>query len=232
MDGDRGLWIGGSKGLVLYSGDYGSTWSDVSVPDTSNLNVYTIAVNQAGTKLVAGISDNLGGVLKIYCSSNSGATWVTAAQVPHSWTRMTDASWVLSTIYASGASSAGGILCKSNDNGMNWVTVDINPTSILNSVYCNDVSHIWDCSNYIALTTDSVTYKNSSVVLSSYTGGNTAYAGKIIGNNTRSIWATGYSPVANLPSFIIHSTDGGINWASQTLPDGASGLWKISFPQY
>lgn len=220
------VWAGGSNGLAIRSLNAGKDWVDKSISITdSSYTVYRIASDGALRAVVC--SSNLSGEnLIVYYTQNGGTSWITASPPP-SWDRMLDVCWIKGTdlILGSGAKWINGVTCRSTDAGNSWAQVDSIYASITNAIFALNLTYAWEGANNnnIGYSTDGgLDWVKNQVSVPS--------VGGISAVDKNNVWATGYdTKSSSQTSIIVHSTDGGISWQAQTVPDSLPGLWRISF---
>jgi photosystem II stability/assembly factor-like uncharacterized protein len=163
-------WICGTGGLIAYTTDGGSSWTNQSSGFTSSFY---------GMDFV---------------SSTTG--------------------WVVSD---------GGIILQSTDGGVTWSPQSSPYSSTLYDVMFTDdqLGLIVGVSGRILRTT------NGGVTWASIASGTTNTLRKVSFVDSRHAWAVGGVPGSN--GIVLCSTDGGLNWSTQTIPSSSGYLRGVCF---
>ena len=233
-------WAATIVGDVLHTTDGGNSWAIVAVKDT---NGSIIPMTQMNRMDVTGqdiwIADSQGGNLSVIHSADAGRTW-RQELLPD-----VVAGGGLMSISAFGPSVAWaamhyeGYLWGTSDGGTSWSKSKDTIGGIFDfdDMCASSANVVWIAEN---MTTTGgmaarITVTNGSFETNSYTNLNYNLEGISAMSDNQTAWLVGMKTIfaaAALPLGAIYFTsDGGVTWQLQNLPDNAQDviLWKVSF---
>lgn len=112
------LWVGTGNGNVLYTTNYGSSWSTASPPDGSSVSA--LFVSSTGTVYAGTVNGS------VFSSANNGATWIATSAQPDGSAILSLAVDIRGTLYVVTQTTKGFTSpLSSTDNGATWTAMGV-----------------------------------------------------------------------------------------------------------
>ncbi|MDD5382920.1 MAG: YCF48-related protein, partial [Candidatus Margulisbacteria bacterium] len=219
-------WASGANAAIYKTTNGGQSWVKKNDSHVPNVQIQALYALDADTVWAGGTAIN--GYATIVKTNNGGASWVRQGNSSFEVTEQN-----LIDIYAldeNNVWAVGGnyMIIKSTDGGDHWVSQHQNVLGDCNGIFPLDINTAWIAQDYgnILHTTDGGNNWVDQLGSSSGFGGYFLLMPRALNKDV--CWIVGTSAFGRPAGVILRTTDGGVSWEAQSMPEQV-GLWGLSF---